>query len=80
VALRFLYPPVADVLEVTVERAGHGGSVRAGRPLMKTAECSDEALRATLEAAGRGHTAPGVELRRAAIATPDHGEELVAEP
>src|SRR5262245_60558095 len=77
VALRFLYPPVADVLEVTLERAGSTG---AGRALVKTAECSDEALRATLAAAGQGHTAPGFELRRAANATPDRDEALVAQP
>jgi len=80
VALRFVYPPVADELEVSVERAGRGGAARAARPLVKAAECSDDALRATLAAAGHGHTAPGVELRSATNATPDPETALVAAP
>ena len=79
-ALRFVYPPVADRLEVRVERAGRGGAARLGRPLVRTAECSDDALRAALAEAGRGHTAPGFELRRSANATEDSADGLVAEP
>jgi hypothetical protein len=80
VALRFVHPPVADELEVTLLRAGHGSAARPGRPLALAAECSDEALRAALAEEVHGHTAPGVELRSSALATPDSDDELVAAP
>jgi hypothetical protein len=80
VALRFLHPPVAAELEVTLLRAGRGVAARPGRPLALAAECSDEALRAALAEEVRGHTAPGLELRSSALSTPDSDDELVAAP
>jgi hypothetical protein len=80
VALRFVHPPVADELEVTLIRAGRGGAARPGRPLALATECSDEVLRAALAQEAHRHTAPGVELRSSAVATDDADGSLVAEP
>jgi hypothetical protein len=81
VALRFVHPPFADELEVTLARAGSGAPTRPGRPLVAAAECSDEALRAVLAEQVRDHTAPGIELRSSARTTPDSdAAALVAVP
>jgi len=81
VALRFVHPPFADELEVKLARAGRGAVTRPGRPLVAAAECSDDALRALLAEEMRDHTAPGIELRSSARATPDpEDSSLVAAP
>jgi hypothetical protein len=82
VALRFVYPPVADELELSFVRAGTTGpGPQDRRPLLRAEECSDESLRAVLDAELRGRTAPDIELRSAERVTPDAPDEsLVAAP
>ncbi|MFI5314180.1 MAG: hypothetical protein ACHQ6T_00635 [Myxococcota bacterium] len=82
VALRFLYPPVADQIEVSLARAGADGSgPQNGRPLALAAECSDGALRAALDVQLRGRTAPDIEVRAAERTTPDSTDDaLLASP
>ena len=66
VALRFLHPPVADRMAISHVRAGASGSMpESGRALERAPDCSDAALRAVLDGALRGHTAPGIEVRSA---------------
>lgn len=81
-ALRFVHPPVADELEVSFARAGSTGpGPQNRRPLVRTEECSDESLRAVLDAELRDRTAPDIELRSAERVTPDAPDEsLVAAP
>ena len=81
VALRFEHAPMADEIEVRVGRVG--SDVRAplsDRPLRKAHECSDEGLRAALDATLEEREATRAEVRAAARQSADAADELVAEP
>jgi hypothetical protein len=77
VALRLLHPPVADRIAVSHVRAGNAGSLpEDGRPMERAKDCSDAGLRAALEIALRGRTAPGIEL----FSANGEGDSWVAAP
>jgi hypothetical protein len=81
VALRFQNPPVADELEVRIARVGRDPRAPLnGRPLVRSEACSDEALRATLDAGLAGREATNARVRSAARRSDDAPEALVAGP
>jgi hypothetical protein len=81
VALRFAHPPAADAIAVSHLRSGQGNAPESGRALVLAKECSDESLRAVIDGALRGRTAPDIELRTAERASPDAPDDaLVAGP
>jgi hypothetical protein len=82
IALRFLYPPAADEIQVASSRAGTGRAGPAsGRPLVRTDECSDSSVRAALDGRLRERTASAIEVHSAERVTPDSPDDaLVAAP
>lgn len=78
VALRFEHAPMADEIEVRVARIGRDDRAPLnGRPLSEAEECSDEALRAALDASLEAREVTDAEVRAAARRSAD---ELVAGP
>jgi hypothetical protein len=77
VALRFEHAPMADELEISVARVGTGPRApRNARPLRRVEECSEDGLRALLDAGLAARAARDTAVHAATRKTPD----LVASP
>jgi hypothetical protein len=78
VALELVDPPVVDEFELKVVRSGRSPAARPGRPLRRSADCSESALTAALEDEFESRVAPGVEIRPMARAGDPTSQVLVA--
>jgi hypothetical protein len=81
VALRFEHAPMADRIDVRIARTGRDARAPLnGRPLRRTEACSDQSLRAALDAGPEARETTDAEIHPARRERPDPPDELVAAP
>ncbi len=80
VALELKRPPVANRLEIIVDRAGRGNGPAHGRTMIRSKDCSETQLLTRLKRELATRTAPGIQIMPMIRPNDRSWETLIAEP